>query len=240
VDGDGHHDLCGRAEYGIACALADRFGGFGTLQRWSASRRTATAEVEDFSDAEGWATDEAYYATIRFGDIDGDGKADVCGRGPTGILCARSSSNSFERARRWLAAMKDADGWLPARYSTTIALADVNGDGRADVCARGKDGIVCGLSTGSAFGELRKWSTLDDFSDRDACAWGSDAGYYGTIRFADLNGDGRADICGRRSDGIVCALSTGRSFTKATSWLSGGMTDREGWLSIEQSASIQL
>src|SRR5436309_2079082 len=58
---------------------------------------------------------------------------------------------------------------------------------------------------------------------------GFDFADYATSRFADLNGDGRADVCGRRADGILCALSTGDGFTRATSWLSGTMTDRDGW-----------
>ena len=47
------------------------------------------------SDQQGWSY-EQYYATIRVGDINGDGKADVCGRGIAGMLCWLSNGGSFQ------------------------------------------------------------------------------------------------------------------------------------------------
>ncbi|NVL67724.1 FG-GAP repeat domain-containing protein, partial [Escherichia coli] len=63
------------------------------------------------------------------------------------------------------------------------------------------------LSNGKGFGKLEKWSAGSDFAN-------------GEIHFGDLNGDRRADVCGHVREGIVCALSTARGFTKATLWLS--------------------
>ncbi len=40
----------------------------------------------------------------------------------------------------------DGDNW------PTIRWADVNGDGRQDVCARLDTGLTCWLSTGTGFG----------------------------------------------------------------------------------------
>ena len=45
-----------------------------------------------------------------------------------------------------------------------------------------------------------------DFSDADG--WLPQI-YYGTIRVADVNGDGIDDLCGRAAAGIVCALNNG-------------------------------
>jgi hypothetical protein len=42
-------------------------------------------------------------------------------------------------------------------------FADINGDGRADVCGRGIEGIYCKLSTGSGFGPI--FLASSDFSD---------------------------------------------------------------------------
>jgi peptidoglycan/xylan/chitin deacetylase (PgdA/CDA1 family) len=75
---------------------------------------------------------------IAFGDINGDGRNDVCGRSGAGVRCALSTGRSFTDPTTWLASGLDA--------STTIRLVDVNGDGRADLCARGALGTSCALA----------------------------------------------------------------------------------------------
>ena len=52
-----------------------------------------------------------------------------------------------------------AAGWALAPNGSTAQLADVNGDGRADLCARGPEGIVCAeADAAGAFGTLQNWS----------------------------------------------------------------------------------
>ncbi len=244
IDGDGRADLCVRAATGISCALATETSGFGTFEPWSALRPGTGDEVAEFSDDEGWGSGDAYFKSVRFADVDGDGKADVCGRSPAGVVCARSLGTHFDHARLWLADMSDARGWLPSHYGTTMQLADVNGDGRADVCARSREGLVCGLSTGAAFARITRWSAGRDFADIDSApwspGWASSPSFFSTLRLGDLNGDGRADVCARTKVGIVCALSTGHGFTAATMWLSGAMTDAQGFGASPRSESIQL
>src|SRR5690606_12603698 len=153
--------------------------------------------------------DVTNYATIRMGDVDGDGLADVCARANAGVYCALSNGSGFDASSRWNDVMSDASGWNHPRYYTTIRLADVDGDGKADLCGRGPDGFDCWISDGSRFDrriEGPRWS--------DASSWGS-ARYYGTIRMGDLNGDRRADVCARAAAGIRCALSDGSGFPTA-------------------------
>jgi peptidoglycan/xylan/chitin deacetylase (PgdA/CDA1 family) len=185
VTGDGQADVCVAAPDGIACAASNAVGELGPFRSWSR---------------------DDHAASMRFADVDGDGKADACTRTSTGVACARNVGRKFDPARSWLADMTDARGWRDAKYASTVQLADVDGDGRADVCGRGPTGVQCALSTGKGFGRLDKWSAATELAD-------------GALHFGDLNGDGRDDVCGHTQEGIVCALSTGRTFTKPTLWL---------------------
>ena len=215
VNGDGKADVCGRSSGGIYCALSTGTG-FGPNSLW----------LTDFSDANGWNGGPRYYSTIQFADMNGDGKADVCGRGGGGIHCALSTGTSFGRSSLWQGDFSDANGWGDAQYYSTIRLIDLNGDGKADLCGRGSAGIDCALSSGTGFGPLSVWQ--GDFSDRNG--WATDPHYYSTIQFADLNADGKMDLCGRGNSGMNCALSTGTSFGPSSLWHTE-FSDPNGWSS---------
>lgn len=49
----------------------------------------------------------------------------------------------------------------------------------------------------------------------DLSGWGSWASW-GTIRFPDITGDGRADVCGRDAGGIYCGTSDNTTFVGGT------------------------
>jgi SAM-dependent methyltransferase len=72
--------------------------------------------------------------------VDGDGKMDACLRTPTGVRCAYGDVLSAEAH---LPGLSDAAGWdAPTSYSTLRARG-LDGDGRADLCARASTGVVC-------------------------------------------------------------------------------------------------
>jgi peptidoglycan/xylan/chitin deacetylase (PgdA/CDA1 family) len=97
-------------------------------------------------DARRWLP-AGYDAPILVGDVNGDGRADVCGYGPEGVACALSTGRSFTKATIWLrSGTSPAAGWLDAEHVRTLRLADVNSDGRADLCARGPEGTVCAFA----------------------------------------------------------------------------------------------
>ena len=65
--------------------------------------------------------------------------------GPTRASSARSRPAAASlKATLWQPGMSDAAGW--SAYAGSIQLVDVNGDGRADLCGRGPDGLVCSLA----------------------------------------------------------------------------------------------
>jgi hypothetical protein len=94
-----------------------------------------------WGDIGGWDQPQ-YYATIQLADIDGDGRAELIGRGPGGILV-----NRFDTATHaWIAKkpgppLSYTAHWDQPQYYTTIQLADVDGDGQSELVARGSDGI---------------------------------------------------------------------------------------------------
>jgi hypothetical protein len=213
VDGDSHHDVCGRGYYGISCSLAGT-GSFGVASLWEPA----------YTAADGWNA-SPYGESIQFGDIDGDGRADVCGRGIYGMECsdnALPAAAAFNRQHNWSA---DSDRLFPRTisgptvkwefsaidplvkwssqpyYYRSVQLVDINHDGFADVCGRGPGGIYCALSTGTGF-EPRRNVLPFDFTD--ALGWNvDDKG--STISFGDLDGSSRTWICGRGYFGVVCA-----------------------------------
>lgn len=206
-DGDGKDDLCARAAKGWLC--------------WSSTGTGFGPAVvgPELSNVAGWSKIDRY-ATIQMGDVDGDGKADVCSRDATGMRCWISDGNGFSTEIAG-PAWTDAGGWDAPMYFGTIRLADIDGDGKADLCARGATGYRCHLSTGNGFGPAiagPAWSTDSGWGDYDN---------YSTIRLSDVDGDGDLDVCGRANKGIVCAHWNGAGF--GPTFDGPGLSDADGW-----------
>ena len=62
----------------------------------------------------------------------------------------------------------------------------------------------------------------------------------GSVQLGDLNGDGHADACGRTREGIVCALATGKGFTRPTLWLGAAALDAAGWPLAPEGGGFRL
>lgn len=174
-----------------------------------------------FADSNGWNADPKYYGTIGFADVNGDGFPDICARDANGIICYLNDGNgTFSQSIRG-PALTDAAGWADPKYYTTLALVDVNGDGKADICARDSNGIVCWISSGMDFSTSFRGPSLSD-----ANGWGAPQ-HYGTIRFVDVTGDGRSDVCARDVNGIACWPSTGTGF--GAEIRGPALSDANGW-----------
>ncbi len=215
VDGDGRLDPCARDVDGLRCLA-------------SASGRTSALHA--LSDAEGF-DDVARHGSIRFGDVDGDGRADVCARLSDGLACWLHGVNGFE-TRIAGPPWSDADGWSAAGLASTWRLADADGDGRDDACARGPDGFGCWLSLGDRFGAMHRGPPM-----RDAEGWDRRE-VHSTIRMGDIDGDGASDVCARQPDGVRCWRWTGDSFGRAIE--GPPLTDASGWTSPARHESIRL
>jgi len=213
VNGDKKTDVCGRNGNGVICELSDGTK-FGAASLWS----------DVFNDPGGWAAFPSYYSTIQFPDRNGDGKADDCGRSPGDHVCGMSTGTSFQ-VTSWDDYYTDLGPWDDdPSYWATIQYADIDGDGKKDVCGRAQNGIVCRRSTGTTFGPVELWGP----GFEDAGGWAGNQNLWGTITFPDINGDGRADVCGRGNAGVYCGLSTGSRFTYVQLW-SDVFNDVAGW-----------
>lgn len=240
VDGDQRADLCAIEAGALHCALGDGTGGF------------ATPAVRIDAPAAPLAIDSR---SLTFGDIDGDGRADACGRDAAGILCATAASGFA--ATRYSPSFND--GVARAGTSASLAALDADADGSADVCGVEADGVVCaprGLMiqpiVRSPWPEptavvwpadldgdhQADWCTATDAGPAcavyahherttDGAPWGfSRTGTVdiapasaATVALADIDGDGRADLCAPREDRIECARSQGRGFGPRTATL---------------------
>lgn len=210
VDGDGRFDLCARAGAGIRCwrSTGEAF------EPWGAAAGA-------FSNEAGFGANERW-ATIRYLDLDGDGLGDVCGRGRGGVICVRSNGSGWDETSIAGPAWTDAAGFGVAHRDGTILAADVDFDGRDDLCARNGTGLTCafwdegGLAT----------ATLDAFAD--ASGW-TDVSNWETVRLADVDGDHDLDVCGRADDGVRCFLFDGATRTFAGRVDGPALSDESGW-----------
>lgn len=146
-------------------------------------------------------------ASIALRDVDGDGRADLCGSGTGGFACARSFERPgggadarpetvFAWSEEWNARVRPSAVPSPAK---SALAGDLNGDGRDDACSLGASGVSCALS--GPHGLLGASTWLPRTRD-DAHPW-----LEGRLLMADVNGDGRADLCSVAGDDVACALA---------------------------------
>jgi hypothetical protein len=169
---------------------------------------TTTAGVVPFSDTGPDGTTwykSPYFNTITTGDVDGDGRADVLGRSRRGVQVFEQQPGGtwLELTTSPTDVLDDSADWNQPQYFKTIRVGDVTGDRRADLVARGKNGLeiftwtVTDATTGAGSwtqqGGTQPWT--------DGAGW-TNTDWYETIGLADLDGDGADEVYGRTSNGL--------------------------------------
>ncbi|WP_394690062.1 phosphodiester glycosidase family protein [Hoeflea sp.] len=99
-------------------------------------------------------------------------------------------------------------GWPTSLYQK--AIADVNGDGRADAVAFGKPGTFVSLSNGTSFSGSTM--AIANFGTDQAWTVENDPRFV-----ADINGDGKGDLLGYGIQGVWAATYSGNNTTPAFS-----------------------
>jgi hypothetical protein len=166
---------------------------------------TADADASDGAPAAGgfWSTNPPGATEDLFADVTGDGLADLVGLTASGVVVWPSNGKSFvEQGALWL------DAGLPGG---SVYLADVTGDGRADAIETLPNSIVVFPSSGAGFGPGLAWAPGS--AEGNASTNGSS-----NTQFADVDGDGRADLVAIDGNGVWIGLSNGSAFADAGNW----------------------
>jgi hypothetical protein len=215
VTGDGLPDVCVRNDYGVHCYVSS--GPYITSgSNWSYDPGYDTTLFDNGWYQEGYGSfDNDNWPTLGYPDVNGDGKSDVCVRMDYGLHCYVSTGSGFAAVdgyksnvfnRYW---EQYSTGTFDSDNSTNVWWPDVNADGKADACVRNDWGMECVLSTGSGWRKHSEFNTLNTgrilANNTDQRGEGSfDGDNRDTIQFADVNGDGRPDVCVRNDYGLKC------------------------------------
>jgi phospholipase C len=209
ITGDGKADVVGFGYAGVWTALSN---GDGTFQ-------PPKFVIADMGVQQGWQVD----LHPRFvADITGDGKADIVGFGYAGVWTALSNGDgTFQPPRLVVSGFDVQQGWQVDLHPRFVA--DITGDGKADIVGFGNDGVWVALSNGdgtfqsprlvvSGFNVQQGWQVSEN------------------PRFvADITGDGKADIVGFGNDGVWVALSNGDGTFQSPRLVVSGFNVQQGW-----------
>jgi hypothetical protein len=208
LTGDGRADIVGFGDDGVYVALGNGDGVF----RWAAGSNS-------FGYNEGWRIDQhPRFVT----DVTGDGRPDLVGFGNDGVFVALSNGDgSFQPMQFVLNDFApNAHSWHADRH--VRVLADLTGDGRADIVAFGDDDVWVALSNGDGSFQQPMWGY-------GGLAYNNGWRVDQHPRFvADLTGDGRADLVGFGDDGVYVALNNGDGTFRWAAG-SGDFGSDQGW-----------
>ncbi|MFI7494142.1 FG-GAP repeat domain-containing protein [Kocuria sp. M4R2S49] len=172
-----------------------------------------------FTYTNGWRVDQH---ERELADVNGDGRDDIVGFGNAGTYVALGRTDrTFSAPERALDSFGVQQGWRVGQHPRE--LADVNGDGNADIVGFGNAGTYV------AYGRTDGAFTQPEL---ELSSFGSDQGWDEDQHLrvlGDLNGDGNADIVGFGNAGTYVAYGrTEGGFTEPELELSSFGSD-QGW-----------
>ncbi len=214
VNGDGFADIVGFGQAGVLVSLGSAAGNFAQ----------PNLAVADFGVAQGWLSANSFHRELA--DVNGDGRADIVGFGVAGVLVSLARADgTFAVPLLGSSNFNPANGW-ETQDGSARTLADVNGDGFADIIGFGTAGTLAALGDGrGGFGTATL--IIGDFGVNQG--WSSANSFHRTV--ADVNGDGRGDLVGFGTAGTLVALAqTNGSFANPFLALANFGTS-QGWSS---------
>jgi hypothetical protein len=158
-----------------------------------------------FQPAVSYDTAALFSASVAAADLNGDGKLDLV----VANFCAAICDNGGDQAGSVSVLLGNGDGTFQAAtlYSSTaygtdaVAVADVNGDGKLDIAVSSYCGDPKGTFCAVEPGVVTLLLGNGDGTFQSPTEWEVLAKSTGSVKVADVNGDGKPDI----EVSVVCA-----------------------------------
>ena len=229
VNGDHMADIVGFGADGVIVSLATGNGHFGAL----------TTGIDNFGSSAaggGWTSDNQYPRQLA--DVNGDHLADIVGFGADGVIVSLATGNGHFASPvagiQNFGFLANGGGWT-SEDQYPRQLADVNGDGMADIVGFGADGAIVSLATGNGHFAAPVAGIQNFGFLANGGGWTSQDQYPRLL--ADVNGDHMADIVGFGADGAIVSLATGNGhFASPVAGIQnfGFLANGGGWTSENQ------
>ena len=224
INGDGKADIVGFKNNGVYTSLSNGNGTF-------AAARFAIGEYFTSTSSTGWKNNIEMPRMLA--DINGDGKADIVGFKNNGVYTSLSNGNGTFAAARFAIGeyftSTSSTGWKNNTEMPRM-LADINGDGRADIVGFKNNGVYTSLSNGNGTFAAARFAIGEYFTSTSSTGWKNNTEMPRML--ADINGDGRADIVGFKNNGVYTSLSNGNGTFAAARFAIGEYftsTSSTGW-----------
>ncbi len=184
-------------------------------------------KLAGFGYAGTWTSDDK--VPRKLADVNGDGRADIVGFAANwGWVSLATADGNFAPMELKLAGLNYTNTWASDDV-TPRELADVNGDGMADIVGFGYAGVHVSLATGGGnFAPM----TMGPAEFNHNSSWTTNGAY--PRKLADVNGDGKADIVGFGSAGVHVSLSNGDGSFAPMEFKLAGFGSGTGWTSDDQ------
>ena len=207
----GRADIVGFGETGVVVSRNNGGGNFSPV----------TLAVADFGYSGGWRLDKHLRFLVN---VTGNGRLDIVGFGENQVLIGRNNGDgTFQRGQSVVNNFcYNAGGWRIEKHPRF--LADLTGDGRADLIGCGDAGVYVSLNNGSgAFGPVTL--AVSDFGYSTG-GWRVEK----HPRFvADLTGNKRGDIVGFGDSGVFVAINNGNGTFQPVKRVIDNFGYNQGW-----------
>ncbi len=192
VNGDGLADIIGFGQNSVFVSLGQSNGTFGSAFIANNSFNVTGG---------GWTSFDRFPRQVA--DVNGDGRADIIGFGQNAVFVSLGQSNgTFGSAFVASNAFNVNNGGWTSFNRFPRQVADVNGDGFADIIGFGENAVF--VSLGQSNGTFAPEVVANNSFNVNGGGWTSFDRFPRQV--ADVNGDGRADIIGFGQNAVFVSL----------------------------------